>query len=174
MISLFNGFIPLVAIQIQAYQTGDAVSLIFTRVLDQMRLGLVEEEEDKMDVADRAYWEKRASKSTMEITDRLIEQITHMDKALSPKYNKFYIGLTYNGIARNFISFKPKKEWVWVAIGLEKSDELDRRFESVGLDSVDYDPKWGKYWVRLSKEASFKHNEMINELFKQSYKEALG
>ncbi len=45
VIGLFNGFIPLVAIQMQAYRYGEQVSLIFTTVLDQMRLGLVEEDE---------------------------------------------------------------------------------------------------------------------------------
>src|SRR6266498_6169587 len=37
VIGLFNGFIPLVAIQMQAYRYGEQVSLIFTTVLDQMR-----------------------------------------------------------------------------------------------------------------------------------------
>ena len=41
VISLFNGFIPLVAIQMQALRFGDQVSLVFTTVLNEMRLGLV-------------------------------------------------------------------------------------------------------------------------------------
>ena len=41
VISLFNGFIPLVAIQMQALRIGDQVSLVFTTVLNEMRLGLV-------------------------------------------------------------------------------------------------------------------------------------
>ena len=43
VISLFNGFIPLVAIQMQAYKLGEQVSLVFTTVLGEMKLGLVDE-----------------------------------------------------------------------------------------------------------------------------------
>src|SRR5262245_50042082 len=46
VISLFNGTIPLMAIQMNAVRVGDAVSLMFTTVLDQVRLGLVEEDEE--------------------------------------------------------------------------------------------------------------------------------
>lgn len=174
VVSLFNGFIPLVAIQLQAYKSGDGVSLIFAKVLDQMRLGLIEEDEEKVEVVDRSYWEKRASKATLEITDKLIVQIINIDKALASKYNKFYIGLTHNGIANNFISFKPKKEWVWVGIRLEKSDELDNQLESGGIDTVDYDTKWGKYWLRLSREDADKHKELLDDLFRRSYKNEVG
>src|SRR5882724_4426164 len=41
VIGLFNGMIPLMAIQMNAVQLGDTVSLVFTTVLDQLRLGLV-------------------------------------------------------------------------------------------------------------------------------------
>jgi predicted transport protein len=174
VISLFNGFIPLVAIQLQAYSTGDGISLVLTKVLDQMRLGLIEEVDGKVDVTDRAYWEKRASKNTLEITDRMIERIKLIDKALQAKYNKFYIGMTHNGIANNFIAFKPKKEWVWVEIRLEKSDEIDEKLKQIGLDDVDYDTKWGKYWIRISKSENEKHIEFLEELFRLSYNNAIG
>jgi hypothetical protein len=58
VISLFNGFIPLIAIQLSALRVGDAVSLVFTTVLDELTLGLVDEEEEA-EPTDRAYWEKR-------------------------------------------------------------------------------------------------------------------
>src|SRR5262245_58772910 len=48
VIGLFNGFIPLVAIQMQAFKLGDQVSLVFTTVLNEIRLGLVDEEEEEI------------------------------------------------------------------------------------------------------------------------------
>ena len=45
VISLFNGFIPLVAIQMNAIEISGSVSLVFTTVLDHVVLGLVEEDE---------------------------------------------------------------------------------------------------------------------------------
>ena len=46
VIGLFNGFIPVIAIQMNAYRIGNEVGLVFTKVLDEMPLGLVEEDEE--------------------------------------------------------------------------------------------------------------------------------
>src|SRR2546423_6138434 len=45
VISLFNGFIPLIALKLQAIKVNDTVGLIFTTVLDELLLGLVDEDE---------------------------------------------------------------------------------------------------------------------------------
>jgi hypothetical protein len=39
VISLFNGFIPIIAIQMSAIELGDAVTLVFTTVLGRTTLG---------------------------------------------------------------------------------------------------------------------------------------
>jgi hypothetical protein len=65
VISLFNGFIPLIALQLNAFTIGENVSLVFTKVLDEMRLGLVDEDEEVQAVADRSYWESRATRNTL-------------------------------------------------------------------------------------------------------------
>ena len=44
VISLFNGSIPLMAIQVCAIQTAEGVGLHFTKVLDVQQLGLVDED----------------------------------------------------------------------------------------------------------------------------------
>ena len=46
VIALFNGSIPLVAIQLHAVKIGDSVSLVCSTVLGEVRLGLVDEDED--------------------------------------------------------------------------------------------------------------------------------
>ena len=40
VISLFNGQIPLMALQMSAFQTGDSTGLVFTKVVDQLNFGL--------------------------------------------------------------------------------------------------------------------------------------
>src|SRR6476469_7498272 len=65
VIGLFNGFIPLVALQLNAVKVDNKVALVFSKVLDELQLGLVDEDEEVKEVTDRAYWEKRASKSTL-------------------------------------------------------------------------------------------------------------
>lgn len=172
IIGLFNGFIPLVAIQVQAYKLGDQVSLVFTTVLDQMRLGLVDEDEEVVEVVDRSYWEKRASKSTLEMTEKLLEHLKKLDAELEPKYNKFYIGLARGGRVNNFVSFKPKKEWLRLGVRLERSEEVDRKFDEAGLEEKDYDPKWGKYWIRLTKTDLTKNEALLSDLLRRAYEEA--
>ena len=44
VISLFNGAIPLIALQVSAYEDGEDVSLVFTKVMDRIDLGTDEEE----------------------------------------------------------------------------------------------------------------------------------
>ena len=53
VISLFNGAIPLIALQVSAYEDGEDVSLVFTKVMDRIDLGTDEEEE--LVTTDRNY-----------------------------------------------------------------------------------------------------------------------
>jgi hypothetical protein len=45
VISLFNGTIPLVAIQMQALRVAGKLTLLFTRVMDELSRGLTDEDE---------------------------------------------------------------------------------------------------------------------------------
>ncbi len=64
VVSLFNGTIPLIAIQMQALKVGENITLVFSTVMDELTRGLVDEDEDAAPT-DRAYWEKRATKATV-------------------------------------------------------------------------------------------------------------
>jgi Domain of unknown function (DUF5655) len=172
VISLFNGFIPLVAIQMQAFRIGDQVSLLFTTVLSEMKLGLVGEDEEVQEVTDRAYWEKRGSKATLEITDSLLNMLKAIDPTLSLKYNKFYIGLAKNGQPSNFLVFRPKKDWVRLEPRLEKSDEIQAKLEEAGVDLMDYDSRWGRYRIRLAKGDLQKYEELLRDLMRRAYDES--
>lgn len=172
VISLFNGFIPLVAIQMQAFRLGDQVSLIFTTVLNEMRLGLVDEDEEGQEVTDRAYWEKRASKNTLETTDSLLTFVNEFAPQLTLKYNKFYIGLaTKNGQPNNFVLFRPKKDWVRFELRLERSDAIQSKLEAAGIDVMEYDTRWGRYRIRISKGDIKKHESLLKDLLKEAYGE---
>src|SRR5574338_208671 len=58
VIGLFNGFIPLIAIQMKAYKFDDKIALVFTKVLDEMTLGLEEDEENEIEqiATNRDFW----------------------------------------------------------------------------------------------------------------------
>ena len=103
IIGLFNGMIPLVAIQMNALKVGKQIGLVFTTVLDQMSFGLVDEDEDTRDIVDRSYWENLGTKKTMTMADNLLEIAKEFNPSLELKYNKFYIGLARNGQSCNFL-----------------------------------------------------------------------
>src|SRR6266550_1747821 len=57
VVSLFNGTIPLIALQMQALKVGDHTTLLFTKVMDELSRGVVDEDEDaEAAPTDRAYW----------------------------------------------------------------------------------------------------------------------
>ena len=172
VISLFNGMIPLVAIQMNAVQLGDAVSLLFTTVLDQVRLGLVDEDEDE--ATDRAYWEKRGTKATVAMADELLAIVKTLDPDLDLKYNKFYIGLARDGLPNNFVIFKPQKNAIRVEVRLPNTDTRSEMIEAAGLDVMDYDSRWGRYRIRLGKGELTQRSNVLRELFEAAHKESGG
>jgi hypothetical protein len=171
VISLFNGTIPLIAIQMRAVQLGNSVSLVFTTVLDQVQLGLVDEDEEVHEATDRTYWETRGSKTTVAMADELLEILKELDPALELKYNKFYIGLARQGLADNFVIFRPQKNSMRVEPRLKKNEEIEQKIEAAGLDVMDYDIRWSRYRIRLGKGDARKHAEILRELFSAAHKE---
>lgn len=169
VISLFNGTIPLIAIQMNAYRIGDQVALVFTTVMDEMQRGLVDEDEEVAEVTDRAYWESRGSKATVALADRLLEIIHGFAPALELKYNKFYIGLAENGQPNNFVVLRAKKSFLKVEPRLDQSDEVRQELEDAGLDLMEYDKRWRRYRIRLTPDEMKGHEELLKKVLKMAY-----
>lgn len=170
VISLFNGAIPLVAIQMNAIKVGDNTSLIFTTVLDQLKLGFVDEDEEVSEVTDRNYWEQiRGNKKTVAMVDEMLEIVKTISPDSQLKYNKFYIGLEKDGRPNNFVTFNPQKNMLRVAIRLPKSEEIENKIETSGLDMLDYDTRSGKYRIKLNKDDIKNNTEFLTELLKSAY-----
>lgn len=169
VISLFNGMIPIMALQMNALRLGESVGLVFTIVLDQMSLGLVDEDEEAKEVTDRAYWESRGSKKTVTMADQVLEIAKQFDPSLELKYNKFYIGLAKEGQPSNFIIFRPKKGFIRLEPRLKSSPETQEKLESAGLDVMDYDGRWGRYRIRLQPGEVEKNKEILTELVKDAF-----
>jgi predicted transport protein len=169
VIGLFNGSIPLVAIQLSALRLGDSVSLVCSKVLDEMRLGLVDEDEEVQAVTDRSYWEARASKHTLSMADEMLEVVRALDPDLELKYNKFYIGLAKGGQPNNFVIFRPKKDWLRLEVRLDRSDETQAQLDGSGLDVMDYDIRWERYRIRLAKGDTTKHKEFLAGLMAKAF-----
>ncbi len=169
VLSLFNGFIPLVALQMAAVKIDNHISLIFTMVMNKMELG-PPDDDDESQPANREYWEtKRGTKATVAMADETLEMLKSLDPALQLRYNKYYIGLWRDGRPDNFVSFDPRKNTLNVSIRLSQSKEIDEELEKAGLDPMDYDERRGRYRLRLGKSDIKQHSELFAKIFKQSY-----
>jgi hypothetical protein len=169
VINLFNGMIPLVAIQMRALQSGGKIGLVCTTVIDLLTLGLVDEDEAGQEPTNRAYWEARGSKKTVSMADQILGFAKAHDPSLELKYNKFYIGLARNGQPCNFMVFRPKKAFVRFEVRLKNTAETQERLESAGLDVMDYDSRWGYYRIRLQPGEIEKHNDILKEVVAEAY-----
>jgi predicted transport protein len=151
-----------------ALKIGDYITLEFATVMDELTLGMDEDDEVK-EVTDRNYWEKRGTKATVKMADEILEIIKTFDPNIDLKYNKFYIGLANNGQPNNFAIFRAQKSHLRLELRIQQSDEFEEKLEETGLDVLDYDKRWGKYRIRLKKVDIKKHSEFLAESLKMAY-----
>ncbi len=169
VISLFNGALPLIAIQMQAVQVGENMTVVFTKVMDELERGLVDDDDEAAQAAptDRAYWEKRATK-TVALADQMLDIMREIDSSLSLKYNKQYIGIEKDGRPYNFVWFKPLKDKITVRIKLPRTDELDEKIENAGFTTLKY--KGRRYRLQLKEDDIHSSAEILKELLRLAYK----
>jgi hypothetical protein len=169
VISLFNGSIPIIAIQMSALKFGDDIALIFTKVLNELPLGLVDEDEEVREVTDRDYWLKRGSHDTVKMADEMLEIIKEFTEGFELKYNKFYIGLAKDGHPNNFAIFKPRKKDLNIEIKLPQSEDIQTTIDESSLDDMGYDLKWGLYRMRVSKSELKSKRDVFQKLLNLAY-----
>jgi hypothetical protein len=174
VVALFNGSIPLIALQMQALKVGEHLTLIFTKVMDELSRGLVDEDEDaEAAPTDRAYWEKKGAKVTVQLADELLEIAREIDPSLDLKYNKFYIGLSKDGQPFNFAQFRPRKNSITLEIHLPRSEDIDAKIEESGLEALEYATRWERYRLSLHKEDISKHKALLKELMQAAHQSRL-
>ena len=168
VIGLFNGFIPLIAIQLNALEINGFLTLNSTRVLDIQSLG-TEEEDSPALATDRSYWESRSTKQVLTVMDSLVELARAIDPRLVARYNKHYIGLGIDGLANNFISFKPRKKHVCLQIKIPASSETDEILENTDMPLLEYDKRWRNYRIQVTQPDVDKNRELLLALMSQAY-----
>lgn len=170
VISLFNGFIPLMAIQVTAIETVDGIGLQFTKVLDTVKLGYIDDDEETADPTDRPYWEtKRGTKLTVSLADKVLSLAKSIEPNAELSYNKHYIGIWVDGRPYNFAIMRPQKNNLRLEISLPKDEKYDEIIENAELDMLDYDKRWAKYRIRLSEKDIKAKENVILELLTLAY-----
>jgi len=170
VISLFNGHIPLKAIQVSCIEIDkDNVSLNFTTILDTVHLGLIDDDEVVSELTDRNYWLNRASKKTISGTDTILKICHEFCPELILNYNKHYIGFIYKEHAFNIATITPKKKHIRLEIKLKQNAEIDSLIEESDILFINYDKRWGAYKFKVTNDSIDKNRELLLNLLKQAY-----
>ena len=164
VISLFNGSIPLMAIQVSAIQTAEGVGLHFTKVLDVQQLGLVDEDEEVAEITDRDYWLKRGTPKTVAMADKLLSYIHEFDPDAELNYNKFYIGLKINSRSKNYAIFRPKKNFIGLEIKMPQTEENDEMINQAEIANLDYSKRYGYYRLSIYERDLEEKSDFIKKL----------
>lgn len=169
VVGLFNGFIPIVAIQVTAIETSEGIGLQFTKILDTIKLGYIEEDEETSEPTDRNYWEKRGTKNTVILADKILEISTSFLPTVKFSYNKYYIGFWVEGRACNFAVCRPQKNALRLEIRLPQTEETEAIISDTELDMLDYDKRWGSYRLKLIEKDILEKKDTLSLLLKQAY-----
>lgn len=166
VISLFNGNIPLIALKMTAFKQGNDISLAFTKVLD--RVTYANDEDTQYEATDRKYWEAISSKPMLSEVDNIFNSMKEMVGDYEYKYNKFYIGMSKDGVTKNFLMFRPKKNWLYIVFKGDEDTDLLKEAEDKGLD-LSCKAAWKEYYLKLKDYKEYMDNkEFIDKMIKRS------
>jgi len=136
VIRLLNRAVPVIALQLSAFELDGSVALHFIKVLD-----IYEETEtpdDAPDGSSRADWEKRSSPESLAVMDKVVEMLAKAGVRPRVTYNKFHVALGTTGY--QFAWFHPRKAAPYCPMNLRnEATERDRaiaRLREVGLDAA--------------------------------------
>ncbi|PYU11039.1 MAG: hypothetical protein DMG37_18250 [Acidobacteria bacterium] len=175
VISLFNGTIPMIALQLDALQLDGKIVLNFTRVLDEISPNAMEEEEELSDreVTDRNYWEEKGSELSLALADECLELLKEIDHTVSLTYNKYYIGLKQGNRPNNFVVFKAKKKFLRVEAKISELDAAREELKKADIEVIGIGKRSGRIRFIINKGDVTGHRESLENIFLKSYKESV-
>ena len=156
----------------KAYKVEEYVTLIGTKVLD-LRKNVGEDVKVASQPADRNYWVKRASASSLKIVDDMLKMVAGIatNTKVELNYTKPYISITVDGISDNFIVMKPTmKGHVHIDFRIDRDDN-DEFLKSVEESEIFHSyTKWGSFKLTVSTNDFESNKEMIKELLNRATK----
>jgi predicted transport protein len=105
----------------------------------------------------------------MGLPDQLLTMLKELDSSLEFNYNRFYIGLSKDGLPYNFVSLNPKRKFLRLSVNLPQSDELDAKIEQAGIEDLEYEKRHGNYRLRLTRDTIQSQTPLLKELAHDAY-----
>lgn len=171
VLNLFNQYIPLIAIQLNALKIENKILLHPTIVLDEIVRGTDEEDEGYGKPVDRKYWEDRTPKQSLDVVDECLKILQEINSGLDFKYNKYYIGLTEGQSINNFVVFRPKKHWIRCTARINNIDTWGSKLEEAGVAVLESGKSKGKLTFNIAEKDVKKSRDLLKALFSSSSKE---
>ncbi len=169
VISLFNGHIPLIAIKFDILKVWEHHTISFTKILDEVKFWLVDDDEQTSEPWSRELRIKRGSKETIEMLDQILEIVL---KKINPwiqlKYTKHYIGLEDNWKVTNFCIFRPRKKHIAIEFKMERSESISSKIEEAGL-IYQYHDKRSSYEIMVKASDFWLFLQEFRSFFQDSY-----
>ena len=144
------------------------MTLVFTKVVDLVTRGLVDEEE-LVPPTSRKDWEEKTSHGTLSLIDQLFTSVKQLDPSLELKYNKYYVGLAKDGQADNFVSFRPQKNGLILRVKIPKSEDIENKLGQAGLETREYNSRSNYYPIQIGKEDVQNHSDLLHEIMRLGY-----
>jgi hypothetical protein len=171
VIQLFGKAIPIVAIKMVASKVGDGLVLQFVKVLDETPHSPEEEEESRVSpAADRAYWERRGSRESMQVLDALFKLFAMSNATVQAHFTQSYI-VPYVGSKSGWsLLMRPRKKFVIVSVAFDEPEEANgwkAKLGAAGLDSEGSYPE--EVTFRLTPETLERNREVVTEMLKAAY-----
>ena len=172
IVQLFNGFIPLIAVQMKAYKVNGKIAITFTKILDKIEYGYDDGDGDIP--ADKNYWENKSSKESIEMALSICDIVNEIENGFSLIYNKRAVLLSKNGTPNRFVIMFPKKSFLRIDYVLDKNEEIDTIIEENEFDTLEYNVRRGRYKIRITKKEFSNKKEAIKLLLEKAYKKYNG
>ena len=140
---------PLIVIEMKAHKIGDKLALIPTALLDGTASvdNASVEIEPKEAMGEKGWTEKSSPSSAKVVADcgKILKRVSP-EIALNWS-NRNFIGLTVRNRPRNFLVFKPKRNFVRVhARFLTETEEWSKKLTKAHLPIVGGKPKWSLHF----------------------------
>jgi hypothetical protein len=167
VIGLLNRAVPMIALQLNAFEMDNKVVLHFTKVLDVYELAY-EEDETTVPQADRAYWSQRANSKSLDVADSIIELIPREQGERRVTYNKYHIAVGTSG--HNFCWIHPRKQAAHCHINIratsEDRDNLLNKLEEAGMEAKPF--RKNEITLRVSMKDVAENGKLLAEIMAQA------
>ena len=163
VINLFNGMIPLIAIQMKCVEVNGNHALIAIRVLDRIQLGI--EEEDGVGPADKASWDAKDLES-MPVFYQMLEMVQEIDSGIQPTYRRAHISLEVGGKVSTAIVFYPQKWAVRTSFKVPHDQSLTDALDEAGFDNLSKSS--GEYSIKIRKGDIEEHHGLLLNLIQRT------